>query len=147
MCLTQACMQNWINLDKIVRGNLVCTNFVSTLWRFGLVRSVWTNCRSRCKEIRAWNHEMGWLPRARRPDPDITTEPCPVPEPALCPFPSLPFPPFKWALRPYPSSLSATPRHATHRHTQSHVRPGLCLCERRSVPDPEHYSAPSFTAK
>ena len=25
MCVTQACMQNWINLDKIVRGNLVCS--------------------------------------------------------------------------------------------------------------------------
>ena len=25
MCVTQACIQNWINLTKIVRGNLVCT--------------------------------------------------------------------------------------------------------------------------
>ena len=25
MCVTQACMQNWINLDKIVHGNLLCT--------------------------------------------------------------------------------------------------------------------------
>ena len=24
MSVTQACVQNWINLDKIVRGNLVC---------------------------------------------------------------------------------------------------------------------------
>ena len=24
VCLTQACMQKWINTDKIVRGHLVC---------------------------------------------------------------------------------------------------------------------------
>ena len=24
MCVAQVCMQNWISLDKIVRGNLVC---------------------------------------------------------------------------------------------------------------------------
>ena len=23
MCVTQACMQDWLNLDKIMRGNLV----------------------------------------------------------------------------------------------------------------------------
>ena len=25
MCVTQARLQNWINLDKAVSGNLVCT--------------------------------------------------------------------------------------------------------------------------
>ena len=28
MCVTQACTQNWINLDKILRGNLMCSYYV-----------------------------------------------------------------------------------------------------------------------
>ena len=35
MCVTQTCMQNWINLDKIVRGNLVCGEYFSA-WNIDL---------------------------------------------------------------------------------------------------------------